>query len=148
HAREQLSLLVGIAVDDVVDLGVTEAACVQQDDGLGRGAVPRHPLARRDELSYERADRRANLVRRMRELGEPRVIADTPLLLALEHHGDVRGRESSVRTRQDTERATVDRQMLDVDHVEPTGREKRLERREREVTEMLVVDRVELEPVD
>ena len=52
------------------------------------------------------------------------------------------------RSRVDPDRPTVGRQLLDVEELEPVLREETLDRAERQVREVLVVDGVELAPLD
>ena len=125
--------------------------CVQQRAALGRRAVggdarARRPSARRAaRRAPPRARRRASanasygVERRRRPSPPPRRAASRHRVRRLAH---VPGGG------EDPQRAAVDRDALDVDDDEPVAREQRVERGEREVAEVLVVDRVELAAVD
>lgn len=140
---------VRVPVDDVVDGIAVQAARVQKHNGLRRSAVAGDGLPASHEIPNEPSDRHACGIDAVRELRIAAGSRDAPPRLALQHGDDALRREACARRpREHAERAAVHGDALDVDDIESVPGKKRGESGEREVAEVFVVDRVELQPVD
>ncbi len=97
-------------------------------------------------LVDQRADRRAQDIHFAGKRGIPGRVADAPLRLTLEERIDPGGGVGVIsRGTKTRSEPPCDRQALDIDNRELVSDEKARERREGEITQMLVVDRVELQ---
>src|SRR6266851_544939 len=146
-ARRIQSLLDGRPIDDEVQRLAADAAVIQQGRAFGGGSIARQARIVLFEVREEPAQLTFQLPHPGSELGVElyAVEAGRPFLLKqLANRIRRRARASDV----ELQRATVDRKTLDVDDGEPVPAEQRLQRDEREVAEVLVVDRVELERLD
>ncbi len=149
RARQKLVVLVGVAVDRVVDEVGSDAAVVQQGIALARCAVSGHRLV----LSLRTAMRNSSSLRFVSftcsvecPVGvEP--VRVRPALRALLRFADGwfdRPRHVLGVSRVDPQRAPVGRDLLDVEQRQAVGGEHLFHREQREIGEVLVVDRIEL----
>ena len=150
RARGEEAVLVRVAVDRVVEEVGPDPAVVEERVPLARRPVADDLLALAPKPNQE-VEKRA--FRLLDVLGEAHVAlrrAETCLLLAREQLGYGPGRlvRAARLLRIDAKRAAVRPQLLDVVDLEPVGAQDLGGRPEREVREMLVVDRVVLKPVE
>ena len=145
--REELPLLVRVPIADEADQVGPEVARIREDDALRCGAVGGDHRAGRRELRDEAVQLGAQPRNVAGELREARRVGDSPRGLLGDELLDGGGRLRSVSDGH-SERAPVHRQPFDVANRQSMRLQQPHERRHGEVREVLVVDRVELEPVD
>ena len=142
--------LYGAAIDDEVDESWLQRQAVQERAPLRGRAVGGDPLARRLQLAPA-ASRPGGGWRRLagRSSRYGRAVAAPHDCSSASRSSTERSRSRGSRTRgHDPQRAAVDRQPLDTADAQAVPREEPVERGQREVAEVLVVDRVELAAVD
>src|SRR6185437_16197003 len=139
------------AVDGEVEEIAADAAIIEERVAFARRAVAGDRLA--PALGVDEEVEKAAL-RRLDALGERgigRKLAQAGLLLALRHGADAgRRRPAGILGVADKEpqRAAMRPQFLDIEDAQTVSGQQRLDRGQREIPEMLVIDGVELVLVD
>ena len=141
-------VLVHVAVDDEVDELGPDAGVVEERAALGGGAVGRDALPLALQPVEQRGQLRTNRLHPVAERCVVRQVGEALLALGLEERprGILLVRGTADPPAQGA--AVQAREVLDRVEVQPVAAHQGVDRRAREVAEVLVVDRVELAVVD
>ena len=144
-AGRQPALFVGAAIHDEIQRLLAQFKKVQQRAALGRGTVSRDRFALLFELREQGAQRPFDFQHARGKALVIRQRADA-LGLFIGQQGWHRGFDA-VRAGvagEQAQRSAVDGQFFNAENFQSVPREQRLQRREREIENVLVVNRVEL----